>query len=1627
MYIKIKEFSYINHIFFFLICSLLFFTNLLIPVLAQSNFATVSDYDPNKVNVLAFPGAEGFGRHTTGGRGGQVIKVTNLNDSGPGSLREALEKKGPRIVVFEVSGTIDLKSNISIGDSNLTIAGQTAPGDGITIKNYRLTILEKNNIIIRFIRFRLGDLTGREENPIFIRDCSDIMIDHCTMSWGTDETATNFKNKNLTMQWCIISEGLNSSVHSKGDHGYGAIWGGINVSYHHNLIAHFTQRSPAFDNLSLYTDETEASKYRGVVDLRNNVIYNWDNRAAEGGEKGTFNVINNYFKPGPATGATNYFLYPTSSSAKYGKYFVSGNILENNSTVNADNWKGVRLENDPLTDQYLQSTKLFSALPSDVYEYNHSAQEAYQKTLDFAGASLARDAVDVRIVNETKNKTFTFNGSDGSRFGIIDSQKDVGGWPSLKSTPAPIDTDGDGIPDSWETANNLNPTVTNDREYNLNPYYTDIEVYINSIVQPIVNQTNPGVPNPVKLLLPSPSSTISPVEASFSWAPVSNATSFRLQISKTSDFSTNVITLDNLNYLSFIRNQLDPSTTYFWRVRASNDFGSGPYSSTGTFKTSTLNVVPEAPLLLKPYNNSTGIAIKPELSWSQVPNSTAYRLQISTVSSFSSFVTDQSNLSETTFSPSNLKENTLYYWRVRASNETGNGSYSQVGSFKTVSFDVVPEVTILTRPAHNSTVNPLGIRLEWEPNPTAEFYRLQVSTSSDFSDIAGDIIDKYGLTDTSYYIQNLNSNSTYYWRVRAYNRQSTDYYSSTFTLKTSSFTVAPENIKLISPIDDANIFSTSIKFTWEEPIAKSYRLQVSTSASFNTFVSNISGITTTSYTVSNLTRNTQYYWRVIPSNEAGTGNTSEVRKVRSASSSSTIAPPKLSSPIDKSTIPSNNILFKWENQPNSAFYRIQISTTSSFSSFVVNQTNIQGTSFLVSKLNNNTTYYWRVRGWNGTVFSNYSQIFSFKTGVESNAEIKLILATPLNNITNQPLSILLSWQAYNTAGSYIVQVSESNTFSPFFVNQSGISGTDFSLQNLKADTKYFWRIIPVVNGTNATPSETWSFTTESILISPPLNGYLVGHWKLDEGSGNTFIDHSGNGNNATIPTPSGITWASGKVGQAALFNSTTGAYGVVAHNPSIDLTEQLTISAWIRPNAIENKGILSKLSGDGYEFRIYTDGKLEFRINRSTDGTTYKIMSNQNYIADGKTWTHVAVRFNGTNSTIFINGEEDNSANFNLVKINSNTSDLRIGAVGGGNRWNGGLDDLRLYNKSLTNAEIAALFNNSDFSVNRTISKPVGHWKLDEGNGSLFKDNSGNGNDAIITSPSGINWTTGKLGQAAVFSSNTGAFGNVLHNSSIDITEQITISAWIRPNAVENKGILSKLNGDGYEFRIFSDGKLEFRINRFTSGTLFKLTSKQSYIADGKTWTHVAVTFDGSKSTMYINGNEDNSANYQNTKIISTNGDLTIGSIGTGNRWNGLLDDVLLYNKALSNLEILDIFKGQNLNLRSLDNPENQEGNQSAISGVEENNIEKSLHQNIKIYPNPVQDKLHIQLNDLESTIFNIGIFDLMGRNYMEKTYVSENGLIIIDLYEENMATGMYILILDNGFLGMEKIKFLKK
>lgn len=475
----------------------------------------------------AFPGAEGYGMYTTGGRGGRVYHVTTLDDGmQPGTLRYALMQDQPRTVVFDVAGTIFLDKPIRIDHGDLTLAGQTAPGMGICIARHPVTV-NTDNVIIRYLRFRPGNEGGGEPDGFAGSGCRNVIVDHCSISWSVDECCSLYGGENLTVQWCIISESLRLAGHSKGPHGYGAIFGGAGASYHHNLLAHHESRTPRLG-------PHPSTQEREWVDMRCNVIYNWAGSGCYGGEGMRVNIVNNYYKPGPATPPAdnpvghricavgvrttayvhNRFGQPNSWAPMehvWGAFYVDGNIMEGCDEVSRDNWTlGIyeQINNEACDHTFNDSVREAIRLttPLEVAPVTtEPATEAFDLVLNRAGCSLWRDEIDHRIVEETRAGTALYRGSVSSdadaKPGLIDLPADVmpdgdtSPWPELCdcfSHPAlRQDRDGDGIPDAWEKARGLNPDNPADGSAStLSPEgYTNLEVYINSLLLPTPGTT----------------------------------------------------------------------------------------------------------------------------------------------------------------------------------------------------------------------------------------------------------------------------------------------------------------------------------------------------------------------------------------------------------------------------------------------------------------------------------------------------------------------------------------------------------------------------------------------------------------------------------------------------------------------------------------------------------------------------------------------------------------------------------------------------------------------------------------------------------------------------------------------------------------------------------------------------------------------------------------------------------------------------------------------------------------------------------------------------------------------------------------------------------------------------------
>jgi pectate lyase len=439
--------------------------------------------------AIAFPGAEGFGKYTTGGRGGKIMIVSNLNDKGAGSFREAVEAKEKRIVMFGVSGTIHLESKLFI-KGDITIAGQTAPGDGICLADQPVG-LSGDNIIVRYIRFRMGDkyqkggmVDGNGGDDAFGGTRrKNIIIDHCSMSWSTDEVFSIYAGDSTTVQWNLISEPLNYSYHFEtGDkdyehHGYGGIWGGRHLSAHHNLFAHCNNRNPRFDGIRNSPEEN--------VDYRNNVIYNWGGNNIYAGEGGNYNLVNNYFKYGPSTSKSVKFRIVNPGKREtpfigFGKYYVDGNYVDEANDVSKNNWLGIHMGNGG-TDADKKEAVIDKPHPATPIRVQ-TAKDAYEAVLSYVGASFKRDTLDERIINDVKNRTGRFIDVQGGFPHGTEYEVTVNAWPALKQLPAPADSDKDGIPDDWEKKKGLNPADANDAsKVSLHKFYSNIEVYINEL------------------------------------------------------------------------------------------------------------------------------------------------------------------------------------------------------------------------------------------------------------------------------------------------------------------------------------------------------------------------------------------------------------------------------------------------------------------------------------------------------------------------------------------------------------------------------------------------------------------------------------------------------------------------------------------------------------------------------------------------------------------------------------------------------------------------------------------------------------------------------------------------------------------------------------------------------------------------------------------------------------------------------------------------------------------------------------------------------------------------------------------------------------------------------------------
>lgn len=578
--------------------------------------------------VPAFPGAEGFGKYTTGGRGGAVYEVTNLNNSGPGSLRDAVSQSN-RTVVFRVSGDIELQSELVIRGDNLTIAGQTAPGDGICVRDYP-TKIDGNNIIVRYMRFRLGDRYGLGSDALDINDQHDIVVDHCTMSWGVDECFSAYGNTRVTIQWCIIGEGLNLRGHSMG-----GLWGGY-TTYHHNLIHSNNTRHPKY----AYTYDED------ITDSRNNVIYNWGYNSAYTSPTGRVNLVNNYYKAGPATGSGVLNRIVQAEPTK--RMHITGNYVAGFPEITADNWNGgVDPLNGGLPVRYDTPFPVPNPLP------DQSAEDACREIVAHAGASFpSRDDADNRAIRNLLDSTGN----------ILMRQDDAGGFPRLHSLPAPADTDQDGMPDDYENGMGLNPGDETDRNGDLNGNgYTNLEDYINGL---------PGIPTS----MPPPgfvhAEAVAENRVELSWYDLNGGEAGFLMERSTDSILFEPLEITAPDSGFYLDESVEPLTTYYYRISSFNDTAQSRWAYTDGTTTFAAGEKPEQALMVAPTDNREEIPVTGTLlQWEKGDYTLTFNVYLGAGQGSLELV--DSATTATDFFTGALDFGAEYYWRIDAGNANG--------------------------------------------------------------------------------------------------------------------------------------------------------------------------------------------------------------------------------------------------------------------------------------------------------------------------------------------------------------------------------------------------------------------------------------------------------------------------------------------------------------------------------------------------------------------------------------------------------------------------------------------------------------------------------------------------------------------------------------------------------------------------------------------------------------------------------------------------------------------------------------------------------------------------------------------------------------------------------------------
>ena len=980
----------------------------------------------------------------------------------------------------------------------------------------------------------------------------------------------------------------------------------------------------------------------------------------------------------------------------------------------------------------------------------------------------------------------------------------------------------------------------------------------------------PQPPSAPVLAAPADGATGVSLNPTLTWNVATGATSYRVQVSTEPAFQTTVVDQSSLTSSSFAVSGLAMTTVYYWRVSASNNGGASAFAGPWRFTTVEPPPPPPTPLLAIPGNGATGVATNLTLKWNASTGATSYHVQLSADSAFITIAVDRTNIAADSLAVDGLTMSTTYYWHVSATGSGGTSDYSEAWHFTTVTPPPPPLAPMLTTPANGATEVATNPTLKWNTSSGATSYHVQLSTDSAFVTTA---VDRTNIAADSLAVGGLTMNTTYYWHVSATGSGGTSTYSEVWHFTTVTPPPPPLAPLLMTPANGASEVPTSLTLKWNASSgATKYRVQVSSDSAFEAITVEQTDIAADSLAVGGLMMSTTYYWRVSATGNGGTSAYSAAWHF-----STVMPPPPPLAPLlvtprnGASEVPTSPTL-KWNASSGATKYRVQVSGDSAFGTITVDQTDIAADSLSVGGLTMSTTYYWHVSATGSGGTSAYSEVWHFTTVTPPPPPLAPMLTTPANGASEVATNPTLKWNASSGATNYRVQVSGDSAFGTTTVDQTDIAADSLAVGGLTMSTTYYWRVSATGSGGTSTYSAPWHFTT--VAPPPPPLAPLL----MTPTNGATEV--------VTSPT---LKWnASSGATSYHVQLSTDSAFMTVALDRTNIAADSLAVGGLTMSTTY-----YWRVSATGSGGTSTYSGVWHFTIVTPPPPPVAPVLATPANGATGVA-TNPTLTWNAPTGAASYRVQVSTSASFATMVVDQSgvtTTSLAISGLAANTEY--------FWHVNATNGEGTGAFSTtSSFTTVATPAGLVASYAFDEGTGTTVADASGH---SLTGTVSGTTWSAaGKYGNALVFNG-TSALVRVPNAASLQLTTGMTLEAWVNPAAVTNtwRDVIYKGDDNYYLEGTSAQGQTPAMGGTFSPNPLNAASALTA-----NAWSHLAGTYDGATMRLYVNGVQAASRAQTGAIATSTN-PLQVGGDGIyGQFFQGMIDEVRIYNRALTPAEI---------------------------------------------------------------------------------------------------------------------------